>query len=209
MAVYTVGAGTDDCYRRLTDPIWSLTSEYIAVGYNTGTNKQWGGGMRFTNILIPQGAIITSAHLTVQANATRADVEVNSRISAEDVDDAVTFADNAAAFDARWANRTEARVDWDNIEPFTAGEDYDSPDISAVIKEIVDRPGWNSGQDIVIFWEDFEDRSDAEALHMRDAKAFEHADNAPPELVIEYREPGGLENKSANMGVEMVAGGLI
>jgi len=190
MAVYTVGAGTDDCYRRLTNLIWSLTSEYIAVGYNGATNKQWGAGMRFTGIAIPNGATILSAFLTLRANATSADTVVRSRISAEQVDDAPTFADDGAAFAARWANRT-AQVDWDDIEAWVNGNDYDSVDFKAVIQAIVDRVGWATGQDIVIFWEDFEDRSDSEAGHMRTAKAFEHADNVPPKLTVTYTEAVG------------------
>jgi len=183
-----VVAGSDDCYRRLTTSLFSLTSEYLAVGYNGESNKQWGGGMRFVNITIPKGSTILTAKLTFQCYASDAAAGVNTRISAEDVDDPATFADNAAAFDTRWAARTTERQDWDNIEAWTIGENYDSVDFKAVIQEIIDREGWASGQDIVIFWEDFEDRSTGLAGQLRRAKSYEHGDNAPPKLTITYSE---------------------
>jgi len=207
MAVYTVAGGTDDCYRRLTNSIWSLTSEYMAAGYNGATNKQWGSGMRFTGIAIPNGATILSAFLTLRANASNGSVVARSRISAEQVDDAPTFADDSGAFDTRWANRG-AQVDWD-MEAFVDGEDYDSVDFKAVIQAIVDRVGWATGQDIVIFWEDFEDRSTPGAGCIRMGKTFEHGDAAPAKLTVTYTEPGGLENKSASMGAKMMSRGLI
>jgi len=206
MAVFYEAAGSDDCYRRLTTAIWSLSSEYLAVGYNGAANKQWGVGMRFVNVTIPKGSTILTAKLTLQAYASDSNGGVNTRISAEAVDDPATFADNAAVFDTRWANRT-AQVDWDNIESWTIGEDYDSVDFAAVIQAIVNRAGWASGQDIVIFWEDFEDRSTQAAGRFRRAKSYENTDNAPPTLTITWDEPqaaGGQGGPAA-----LVAAGVI
>jgi len=90
-------------------------------------------------------------------------------------------------FDARWANRTTARVDWDDIPAWTAGNDYDSPEIKTVIQEIVDRPGWASGQDMVIFWEDFEERSTyTGGAPVRFPKAYEKSSTDCPKLVIVF-----------------------
>lgn len=159
MATWQVTASSDDCRRRLSDNAWSLTgdSEW-AGGYDAATFK-YGCGMRFQNITIPQGATIVTAKLTFRSDGDRAGSVCRTRISAEDVDDAATFADNAGAFDTRWAARTTAIVDWDNIENWTNNSDYDSPSIVAVIQEIVDRALWVSGNDIVLFWEDFDKRT--------------------------------------------------
>lgn len=183
-----VGVETDDCYRRLTPSDWGLYTTLQPVGTQDVGSVKYGGGMRFTNITIPQGAIITEAHLTLCARYTRTADVVNSRISAEDVDDAPTFADSAAAFDTRWAGRTTARVDWDSIEAWTADVDYDSPDIKAVIQEIVNREGWASGQDIVIFWEDFDGRSTEAAGCRRDGYSYDKSTILAPKLHIEYEE---------------------
>jgi len=188
MATYVVGTGSDDCIRRLTPAAWDLTSGSGAAGALNVTTYQYGGGMRFTNILIPRGARIDEAHLTFVASVPRDGVVVRTRISAEDVDNAVTFADDADAFDTRWANRTTARVDWDDIDDWNTAVHYNSPDIKAVIQEIVDRVGWASGQAIVIFWEDFEDRSDHVDSCMRSYESYEGGALVAPELVVTYTE---------------------
>lgn len=183
---WQVGTGTDDCARRLeATPEFNLQNP-MRVGYWGSAGYEYGGGMRFTNITIPQGATIDTAYLTLRADASYAVTVVKSRISAEDVDNPATFADSGAAFDARWAARTAARVDWDNIPAWTKDEDYNSPEIKTVIKEIVDRGGWNSGQAMVIFWEDFDDRSTHTNLCWREAYAYEGSITYAPKLVIEF-----------------------
>jgi len=183
---WQVGASSDDCHRRLVSSRWSLVNTGQYVGANRLEDYQLGGGMRFTNITIPQGATIITAHLTVRCNITRTGTTVNSRISAEAVDDAPTFADDAAAFDARWAGRTSTRVDWDNIPAWTQDIDYDSPEIKAVIQEIIDREGWVSGNSIVIFWDDFDDRSTHSTNRYRGGYSYDGSAAFCPRLYIEY-----------------------
>ena len=186
---WQVGTGTDDAYRRIeTDNNWNLTDINITVGAYNGTYYEYGGGMRFTNITIPQGATITEAYLTLRCSNTGQGA-TNSRISAEDVDDAPTFADNKTTFDTRWAARTTARVDWDAIPDWTLNNDYNSPEIKTVIQEIVDRGGWSSGNDIVIFWDDFEDRS-THAERRHHAYAYEGSSTYAPKLIITYGAAG-------------------
>ena len=183
---WQVGTGTDDAYRRIeTDNFWNLTDNNITVGAYNGTYYEYGGGMRFTNITIPQGATITEAYLTLRCSNTGQGA-TNSRISAEDVDDAPTFADNKTTFDTRWAARTTARVDWDAIPDWTLNNDYNSPEIKTVIQEIVDRGGWSSGNDIVIFWDDFEDRSTlgSGSEPRRFAWSYDGTSTYAPKLVV-------------------------
>ena len=145
---WQVGTSTDDAFRRLTSSYFSLTINSNRAGAFQTDFYQEGSGMRFTAIAIPNAAIIDNAYLLFRCVEGDANTVVRSRISAENVDDAPTFADSASAFDSRWANRTAARVDWDNIPPWSAdeeGPDTTSPEIKTVIQEIVDRGGWVSG----------------------------------------------------------------
>jgi len=182
---WQVAASTDDCRRILTTDYWSLATAYSAAGAFPVSSYQWGSGMRFTNITITHGATIDSAYLTLRAYNSSSTTVCNTRISAEDVDNAPTFADDADAFDARWANRTTARVDWDGIGAWTKDTDYDSPEIKTVIQEIVDRDGWASGNDIVIFWDDFDDR----ATTYRQTYSYDDSTSKAPQLVITYTAP--------------------
>lgn len=202
-----VGAGSDDTMRRLTPSDWSLTGQRLCAGAGSQVEYyQSGCGMRFTNITILQKATIDEAYLTIYAGNSDNGTVVNTRISAEDVDDAATFADNEGAFDTRWANRTTARVDWDAIAAWTQNTAYNSPEIKTVIQEIVDRDGWASGQDIVIFWEDFEDRSTHGTDTRRQSYSYEGYSPYAPQLVITYLPPP--TQQAVGSGSIAIAGAL-
>ncbi len=191
MTTFQVGASSDDVDRNVNAPSFSLVGTAFAAGKFDEANKQYGGGARFANITIPKGSTIDSAVLTIRALTNDAGTTCNTRISAEAVDDAVTFADNATTFDTRWANRGTP-VDWDGVEAFTANNNYNSPDIKAVIQAITDRAGWASGQAIVIFWEDYEDRSTlTSGAPRRRCRSWDSSTEFAPKLVITWTEPSG------------------
>ena len=189
MATWQVGASTDDCMRLKSGAGFFLTGNAIESGANGAVNYQYGSGMRFTNITILKGSTIDSAKLTLTDIAGNSGTVCRTRISAEDVDDAITFADDGAAFDTRWAARTTARVDWDGIAAWTVNLEYDSPEIKTVIQEIIDRDGWASGQDMVIFWDDFDDRSDHNSNANREGYAWDSTPAKTAKLVITWTEP--------------------
>lgn len=130
-----------------------------------GAYYKLGGGYRFLNIPIKQGTVIKNAYLTVTASASSNTEEIgdaNSVIAGNDEDNAGVFSDlpdyqsrcGTRCGGANNDKRTTASVAWNAIEPFTADEEYQSPDISSVIQEIINRAGWQSGNSLVLFWED-------------------------------------------------------
>jgi hypothetical protein len=195
-----VGASTDDAYRRLTADYWSLTNVANPAGHGSVTAYQYGCGMRFLNITIPQGATIDTAYMIFKSVYEDHGSIIKTRISAEDVDNAVTFADNSSTFDTRWAARTTARVDWDDIPWWDAAEqgaDTTSPEIKTVIQEVIDRDGWSSGNAIVIFWEDFENRTGNYNDARRRAYSYDGSADDAPLIHIEYtyEAPSGWTGK--------------
>jgi len=105
------------------------------------TTTQWAtGGFRFTTVPIPAGVTISSAVLSFSAAGTSA-ADIQVRIAAEDVDSAaimsITHMSGGTAYDAR----TTANVFWDPAD-WTQYVWYDSPDVAAVVQEVVGRPGW-------------------------------------------------------------------
>lgn len=128
------------------------------VGYESVALREAGVALLFRNIPIAQGAVVGSVSITLTARVNRSNVTVNSRISAYDADNG-TFVINRTDYATKFAAKTTAQVDWDNIGAWTQDIQYTSPDIATVIQEIVNRPGWNFGNDILIFWEDHENRS--------------------------------------------------
>lgn len=107
-------------------------------------------GFLFRNIQIPQGATITKA--TVQF--TTADGGTNTSnltIKAHDADHATDFVTTALNISNR--PLTTAAVSWSPpawSARYSHGPNQQTPDIKTVIQEIVDRTGWNSGNNMAI-----------------------------------------------------------
>lgn len=180
---WTVSGSTDDCRYRKSLDAWDLTHATFLAGSAYLGNDLYGNGARFQNVTIPAGAIIATAYMTLHCRASGSGAGVKTYFSAEKVDDAPTFADDKAAFLARYANNT-ATVAWDFSTAWTANSNYDSGDFAAVIQTTIDRDGWNSGQDIVLFWEDFDGRSDEGGF--RNAESYDGDSSNPPKLVATY-----------------------
>ena len=180
-----VRVSADDIGVRWYDPNWTfdLTWDSLTVGYWSATNFKRGGGNRFLNIYIPKDATIIHAYFKPTARDSSNIANVNTRLHGEKNAAPATFS-NYADYDAR--TRTDAVIDWDNIAAWTAGILYQSPDIKSIIEEIVALDGWASGNPIVIFWDDHDDRSAHVNDTIRRARTWDHASRTPPMLYIEW-----------------------
>lgn len=168
-----------------TGSAWSFsasTGEHW-VGYYSATAYKGSTFQLFPNVTIPKDATILSAKLTLRASYSNAEVTVKSKIraAAQDNPTAPTSADDYLA-----RPLTQATVNWDDIPTWYAGTIYDSPAIAAVIQEIVNRPGWQSGNAILIFWDDRDDRSTHAASRWRRAGSYDYATTTAPLLTVEY-----------------------
>lgn len=185
-----VSADTDDCTRGLEEDAFSLSTDYLYCGWGNAANvSQRGCGMRFAGITIPKGSTIDTAYITFTAKASQSGTVVNTRITGEDTDNAATFS-NKADFDTRYAAHTTAVVDWDGLAAWTLDTEYQGPEIKTVIQEIIDRASWASGNAMVLFWQDFDDRSTAQAA-TRQGYSHNADPNKAPLLHIEYTPPAG------------------
>jgi len=104
--------------------------------------------VRIQNVTIPKGSTINSAKLTFQVwyQVTR---DLVSKISGMDEDNTATLTSSPFG-----RAETTAKIDWDKSTTFEANTEYDSSDISTVVKEIVDRGGWSSGNAMGFFIKD-------------------------------------------------------
>jgi PKD repeat protein len=144
----------------------------------------FGCGLRFTNITIPRGARINYAYLELCA-AWDDESQVRSKLHGQNTDDALSFS-TLQDFDSRpW---TSACVYWDDIPAWKTGTRYTSPDISMILQEIVDRSNWQSGNSVVVIWEDFESRSISYIENSRRAWSFDGNPSLAPKLLIDYED---------------------
>jgi len=136
--------------------------------------------IRFPNVTIPQGASITSAILRFQSHQTFTQTTVNVDIYGNDVDDAVAPTDSTE-FDNLVL--TSNKIDWNNLPGWTMDHYYNSPDITDVVQEIVNRSGWSSGNALQIIL-----IGGGEVWKPRLAAAYEHVSRDMPELHISWFE---------------------
>lgn len=114
---------------------------------------RFNAGFVFSDVQIPQGAIINSAVLLVAVRTSAG--AIGLEIFGEASDNALDFTVPPFGLDVTNRIRTVARVDWDGDKPTVAEvgsgkSTAQSPDISSVIQEITDRPGWVSGTNMGI-----------------------------------------------------------
>ncbi|MCJ8499307.1 pilus assembly protein [Desulfatitalea alkaliphila] len=147
-------------------------------------------GIRFQNVDIPQGSIITEAYIQLTAYADGFD-DLTVTIRGEDADDAAFFnIDDPNNLTDR--TLTSASADW-TIGPWQAGEAYDTSDISAVLQAIVSRQEWRLGNALVLTLEHSLDAGYRRAeAHLRDEDDEEQIVNYGPVLHVKYQsvKPG-------------------
>ena len=133
-------------------------------------------GLRFADIPIPAGGQVVSARIQFQTDEMGADA-ATFRIRGEAADDAAGYLRQAGNISSRTPTTTSAAWSpppWSVIGE--AGADQQTPDLGAILQEIVDRPGWQKNN-AAAFMFDGTGRRTAEA---KDGLT-------PPVLVLEFR----------------------
>jgi hypothetical protein len=163
------------------------------LGYDgVYTTYSHGSGFRFTNVAVPQGAVILSAYLQLESIGTKSGTPVNLRIACENSDNAATF---STVDDYNSRPRT-SYVNWSNVEAWNAFVWYNSPDISSIIQQVINRAGWQSGNSIAIFVED-----DGTSVYERVACTYDNNPTYAAKLVIEYTVPPSWHSVESWNGV--------
>lgn len=159
----SVNAGTDldDAFQQESsgDTVADGTNpgNVLGVGTDYGLRQFTGAaassrnfiGCRFTGVNIPQAANITSATFSGYAFNNNKFDDPDCAVHANAVDNATGFTHGVGNFSVSGKTRTTANTTW--LLTDTGSPKWEiSPDISAVIQEVVNRPGWVSGNAIVI-----------------------------------------------------------
>lgn len=152
-------------------------------------------GMRFTDVTIPPGSAITAATLDLYLVTGSYD-DPDVTIRGEDTDDAAAFSETDDDITGR--DTTAASVTWTASNVGTGTRT--TPDFAAVVQEIVDRPGWASGNALVVL---IAGNSSSSALRWA---SFDSA-NPPAELNVTYTPPGGVAAKAMHLRRGLGAGG--
>jgi subtilisin family serine protease len=141
---YQVAAGADDAHSLRWSTYQKLDARSLQLG-------EYMPGMRFADVQIPAGAEIRSATLSICSYTRGLSGAVDATVYGEASDDAPDFSGSGRAVSR--LSKTDAAQPWNWAgESWTANTWYESPDISAVIQEIVDRPGFSAGNAMVLMY---------------------------------------------------------
>lgn len=198
-----VNSGSDDSEERVSDGDSDDSSSDLELNWDTasaiGSNYRQICGTRHTNVQVPQGAVIQAAW--VQFTADEADSGfISIDVHMQDADDTNAF-DNSNS-DISGRPKTSATVNWKPPAWGTvgqAGADERTPDISALVKEVVDRPGWQPGNSMVAV---FTPASDTVDDNHRTGESYNGSPSGAAVLHIEFNtlvSEGSLSSQPATL----------
>jgi hypothetical protein len=136
--------GNSDAYESSNGKMYP-SDNVVVVGKSASTYYR--GGYLFTNTSIPKGASIISATLKLPYN-WRSGANANTLIYGEASDSPGQFTATASNITKR--QKTVSSVVWNKIPTATWGKYVISPDISSIVREVVGRPNWSSGNSLAI-----------------------------------------------------------
>ncbi len=147
----TVATSGDDTWiQRSNGRFETTTTKGRVIGVNSDLIRDTSA--RWDNVTVPAGATIEAAHVSVwfNTNLYDDDEDVKTNLYFEDEDDAAAPTSQA---DFEGKSLTTAFTAWDDVNQ-PENQYNNSPDITAIVQEIVDRGGWVSGQAMQLLWRD-------------------------------------------------------
>lgn len=172
-----INNGNDDVEEGENGTVYTNSTdiELVYDSYNSQNNQTV--GLRFNGVTIPQGATITNAYIQFTADETSTGT-ASLNIHGHDADNSVAFSTSNGDVSSR--TNTTANVAWSPPTWSSTGQSgagQQTPDIKAIIAEIVSRAGWTSGNALSII---------ITGTGTRTAEAYEGSAAQAAELFIEY-----------------------
>ena len=169
-----VAGGNDDAYEAGGTMVRGAT--YTIAGKSGSTVHR--AGFRFASVKLPKTAKIVSAKLQLSYNW--ASGATDTILYGEAKDSSVAFTTTKNNLSGR--TKTSAKVAWSGLPIASWGQAVPSPDITAIVQQIVSRTGWKSGNPITIL-----QYESAATAKIWEAITYEGGASFAPKLVIEYQ----------------------
>ncbi|MCL5279009.1 MAG: hypothetical protein M1376_03780 [Planctomycetes bacterium] len=198
-----IAAGGDDVEEYAAAHNMYVDSSDLEMPYeNTGAaaSSEQVIGLRFA-VPFDKGVKVTKAYVEFTCDETKGGTEaVNLIIQGQLIANAPAF--TTADSDVTNRTRTKAQVAWAVDNWTTIGQKSQTPDLTAILQEIMDQPGWANGNAIVLI---FSDDKSKPSKGVRCADAIEDGSTLGPLLHIELFNPMASAPSPANgaTGVSM------
>ena len=200
-----VASGSDDAEEHITEAnAIDLTSSDLELPDEGGGGDLQEIGIRFQNVRVPAGSTISSA--TIQFTVDEADDEPTSLLIYGELSaDPASYGADAGNITSRL--KTTAFVEWNDIPVWddasigSAGPDQLTPDLSAIVQEIIGQPGWraNNAMAFIIVPNPGGERT---------AESFDGSAATAPLLHIDYTGGAGGGGGDASISIARSAAGV-
>ena len=188
-----VSSGNDDAEQNASSGGMDLTSSDLEI-FDDGFLQVI--GLRFVDIPIPKGAIVDNAFIELTCDETKGGTQpVSILIEGQLHPNPPAFADTANNISNRPV--TSAKVIWAPENWTQEGQKDQSSDITSVIQEIINQPGWDFGNALVLI---LRDNPANPSTGVRCAESASDKTNAPM-LHIEFRGKFAVEPIPADGGL--------
>ncbi len=154
----------------------SEESPYLRFGH--GDEEEYQTGLQF-QLDVPYGSNITDAYMMFVSGDTNPGGSFNVSVFIENDTDVQPFIEGTGNISSR--EYLAQSVSWE-VGGWSSSEIYESPDISDLIQEIVDNPGWSSGNFIGLALI----AEDPIENHFRTIHGYSSPGNNLPILVLSY-----------------------
>ena len=175
-----------DAEEQKSDGLTRADHTDLDFGYSSGAYYNQAIGVQFSSIVIPPGATISNAYIqftaTAENDSSASDLTV--AISGNDVASADEFVNGVTNADITDRSETTSSVKWTMSAWINDGDTYVTPDISAVVQEIVNRADWKESNSMAFM---FDTLTDPEG-NSRSAYSIEGNSAYAPKLFIEIEQ---------------------
>ena len=194
MVMSQISSGSDDVEESLDNAgAMDVTSSDIELGSEDadGGNNQL-AGLRFTNITLPEGAVVSNAYIQFTVDETKgADAASAYTISVEANANPETYSGDAGSVSSR--TTLEPTVSWEVAantwtNPGDAGADQQTPNLAALVNAAISQDGWASGNAIAF---------QIGGTGTKAAESFDGDAAAAPKLMIQYTRQEEVSNSIA------------
>lgn len=180
-----ITSGADDVEEREGDGHIYTNSSDLELVYDTYNNQYHQTvGLRFQNVNIPAGAVITGAYIQFECDETSSGA-IDLYIDGHNADNSPAWSGN---YDVSSRPRTSNTVSWSPPAWSVVqerGPNQLTPNLSGIVQQIVSRPGWSAGNSMSFIF-----TNDKANQNKRVAEAYEGG--TPAELIVHYSMPSAF-----------------
>lgn len=195
-----VSSNNDDAEERVSDGDMYRGSSDLELGYDDYRGGTQIVGMRFRNVNVPQGATIRSAYIEFETDETDSGT-TNLIIYGQDANNAGGIGNGSSNLSNRIP--TSAQELWSPGAWNSTNQLHQTPDISRIIQEIVNRSGWTANNSLLLMIAPGAGCNSVSC--QRTAESHNGEQTAAPLLVIDYSDAlPAVDNVSGACGSDNI-----